>query len=86
MSVTHVAGPVVKVHNRVVQRCALCGEKLVDNAYAVSPLRLDGSPPDCCVWAERCLVHCDTGRMVAGKDFVASEELPDDFCLALVEP
>ena len=85
MSVTHVAGPVVKLRTRVVQRCALCGEKLFDNAALVTPVRPDGSPADCGVWQERCLVHCDTGRMVAGEDFVASKDLPGDFCLALVE-
>jgi hypothetical protein len=30
MATVHLAGPIVTVDNRVIQRCAVCGQKLVD--------------------------------------------------------
>ena len=30
-TVTHVVGPIIKVYDRIVQRCSLCGEKLLDS-------------------------------------------------------
>jgi hypothetical protein len=30
MATIHLAGPIVTVDSRVVQRCAVCGQKLVD--------------------------------------------------------
>lgn len=88
MSVTHVAGPPVTIGERTVQRCALCGEKLLDNKNTVAPIGPNGEPPDFPVWRERSLVTVSEGNptsFILAGDFAAVEELPEDFCLALVE-
>jgi hypothetical protein len=61
----------------VIQRCACCGEKLIDG---------DLGTPVCGTYAERALIQIEPGReteRVVG-DFVGGT-LPDDFWLALVE-
>jgi len=87
-TVTHVAGPVARVHERAIQRCAICGEKLCDNLGQAGPLQPDGRPPRFLTWPERALVQVTSGNptqfLVVG-DFVETANLPDDFCLALVE-
>lgn len=85
MSVTHVAGPVVKIGDRCVQRCALCGEKLLDNLNVVAPLNADGTPPAFAVWGGRRLVCYDGNRSTDVGDFMERKILPPDFCLPLVE-
>ena len=91
MSVTHVVGPLVVFGklDRVIQRCAVCGEKLEDlRPSRTMVLRADGehgtSLPE---FPEAHLLTVTEGnpkQFVTGGKFVESE-LPDDFCLALVE-
>lgn len=88
MSVTHVAGPVVTIGSRVIQRCAVCGEKLADNKNTAAPVNPDGSPPEFPTWPERSLVQIEAGnptRYSLAGDFMQADKLPEDFCLALVE-
>jgi hypothetical protein len=87
MSVTHLAGPVVGFQNgkRAIQRCAVCGHKLLDNLRMMAPVGPDGEPPVFPTWREGCLVEIDGNRQSDVGDFVEVERLPDDFCLALVE-
>jgi hypothetical protein len=87
-SVTHVAGPVVSVHGRAIQRCPVCGEKLCDNLGQTGPVNDDGSAPEFLAFGERRLIEVMGGnptRYVDVGDFVQCETLPENFCLALVE-
>lgn len=72
MSVTHIAGIVVKVNDRIIQRCALCGEKLIDTAYNNTAI----------VWKEHSFVNLDGNQMTVTEPTL---ELPEDNCLPLVE-
>lgn len=88
MSTTHVAGLVVKfrVLDRVIQRCAVCGEKLEDlrpSRIAVCSTDDRGLP----VFGEGRLVEVIDGNprsFIDCGDFETAE-LPENFCLALVE-
>ena len=43
MSVTHIAAPPVVLEDRIIQRCSLCGMKLIDMP---KPSIQDEKPPD----------------------------------------
>lgn len=89
MSVTHVAGPVVRIGcgcagTRIIQRCAVCGEKLCDNVNTSMPLNPDGTQPEFPTWAEGNFVwHEGNGWHLIGP--FESEPMPEDFCIDLVE-
>lgn len=95
-STTHVAGPWVgfKAEDRLIQRCMVCGEKLIDlkpscTHVAVPPENQDEKS------IERYIPTFSPGRMIQvsegnPKQFLdvgdfKVDPLPDDFCLALVE-
>lgn len=90
---THVAGPVVYLERlrRIIQRCAVCGEKLedirLDNIMVLStPGAADNGPPS--GFAERHLIEVTDGnprRFLDLGDFTEVATLPENFCLALVE-
>lgn len=78
MSVTHVAGPTVSHNGRIIQRCAVCGEKLADNLGCASS---DGT---FCTWADAALVQVDGNQStLIGSYF--NDDPSDDFCIILVE-
>jgi hypothetical protein len=83
-SVTHVAGPVVCINNRVIQRCMVCGEKLGDNARVMMPVGPDGHPQPYPTWNPGALVQVEGNRSSEVGHFNNSP-LPWDFCLELVE-
>ena len=85
-TVTHVAGPVIRIGDRVLQRCPICGEKLRDSAGADVPLLPNGKPGTVGMWAEASLVQFDGARQsVIGSFDDENVPLPEDFCLELVE-
>jgi len=88
-STTHVAGPLVGFRklDRAIQRCAVCGEKLED----LRPSRVSVFSSDGCnelpQFPEAYLVRVTPGNPKAFHvigDF-REVDLPDDFCLRLVE-
>lgn len=83
-SVTHVAGPLIKVGPRIVHRCLVCGEKLNDSRDLENAASPDG-PPEFAAWTEGALVQFQGNRQSVVGDFFQEEPLPDDFCLELVE-
>ena len=86
MSVTHVAGPVVNINGRIIQRCVVCGDKLFDNLRMMVMLKEDGTPPNALTFPERHVVTVDGGRKTVGGDFADDNVLiPADFCLESVE-
>lgn len=89
MTTTHVVGPQVRFSklDRVIQRCAVCGEKLDD--YRPSRIAIISSDGDCSLpsFAEARLLRVTEGTpksFVDVGDFI-NDPLPDDFCLKLVE-
>jgi hypothetical protein len=85
MSATHVAGPVISIGGRIIQLCALCGEKLADSRNVMMPANNDGSAPIFPTWAVAGLVQQDGNRTSAAGWFEGESPLPADFCLPLVE-
>jgi hypothetical protein len=89
MSVTHVAGPsihLVKL-DRLVQRCALCGAKLEDirpSCIAIASTNGDRSLPQ---FVARHMIRVTEGNPRHFEDLgdFIDADLPDDFCLELVE-
>lgn len=85
-SVTHVAGPLVAVKGRIVQRCPVCGEKLSDNRDSKSFASVHAGPaPEFAAWTEGALVQFQGARQSVVGDFFQEGPLPNDFCLELVE-
>lgn len=79
-SVTHIAGHSITVRGRLIQRCALCGEKLVDSLNTASP---DGRPIG--TWEVGRFVNVTFGNPSRSVVLENSDKLPDDSCLSLVE-
>lgn len=85
MSVTHIAGPVITIGDRKIQRCSVCGEKLNDNlAILLGRLAAIGEPPKFLSWPVGEPVRFDGPAqfIVPHKD---GDHLPPDCCIALVE-
>jgi hypothetical protein len=78
--VVHLAGVFVGFAGRVIQRCAVCGFKLVDNKNTASP---DGGPMP--TWANGRLIEVHGGRSIDIGDFEKIDVVPQTFCIALVE-
>lgn len=86
MSVTHVAGPPVVFNCRVIQRCVVCGEKLLDSLRCMAPLNPDGSQPSFPTYPERHYIHVDGNQTTVGVDYLTlNVDEPVDFCIDLVE-
>ena len=90
MSVTHVVGPMIgfKELDRVIQRCAVCGEKLEDYHPSRIAIQItEGSGACLPMFPEAKLLRVQEGNpksyTVLG-DF-ETYPLPEDFCLSLVE-
>lgn len=85
-TVTHIAGPAITACGRLVQRCSLCGEKLVDSKGCAMPLMPDGTADSIGTWEVGRLVQVtvDTNptRYLLLPD---TDKLPDDTCFALLE-
>jgi hypothetical protein len=97
-TVTHVAERPFTFNGRVIQRCAACGEKLLDSKYAPPELPpTEGVPVP---KAKRGMLVWETGDLVrvAAADSVAgtperqwmtghwnTDPLPPDSCIDLVE-
>lgn len=89
MSTTHVAGPLIGFTklDRAIQRCAVCGYKLEDLIPSrISIVSTDGNN-DIPQFAIAHLIRVEEGNPKHFSDLghFATEDLPDDFCLNLVE-
>jgi len=83
MSTTHLAGPIIGIHRRRIQRCSVCGLKLADNASY--PLKADGTVEDLPVWEPHWYVRQEGEPPVWTGLGPAGEAIPLDFCIELVE-
>jgi hypothetical protein len=83
MSFTHVAAAPVNAEGRIIQRCALCGFKLLDS-QGVEMHAPEGQPvPVFTTWEPGRLVKvtADAVQVMLPK----AKHLPPDSCLPLVE-
>ena len=74
MSVTHIAAPPVILENRIIQRCSLCGSKLIDMP---KPSIQDEKPPDTPWIAGKFVNVGDTCSIM----LPFTDEIPSDLCL-----
>jgi hypothetical protein len=85
-TVTHIAGPAVTVGGRTIQRCCICGEKLIDSLGRSTPLDPEGNLPQCATYQVWAMVQHEGSRWsVTGNDGPASDQYPADGCIDLVE-
>ena len=85
-TVTHIAGVPITVCGRVIQRCSLCGEKLVDSKNCAMLLEEDGSTPIMPTWEVGRLVQVSVGENPARYLLLPdTDRIPKDSCLELVE-
>src|ERR1700677_2875848 len=94
-SVSHLAGLDVVIGGRQIQRCAICGEKLIDSKGAMAPNKPDGSPPDPIpFWTVGAMIRVEFNGPVSHWSVVDREpredvnkpgKIPHDSCLELVE-
>lgn len=85
-SVSHVAGNVVRLGPRIMQRCAFCGTKLADNHRVAMPAGQGEFP----TWECGAFVRVTDGNpsreeRIGHWDDPNIERVPDDFCFHLVE-
>jgi hypothetical protein len=84
-TVTHIAGPAITACGRTIQRCSLCGEKLVDDKNCAMPLREDGTADSIGTWEVGRLVQVEGGNPTRYSLLPDTDKLPEDSCLALLE-
>ncbi len=85
-TVTHIAGPAITACGRLIQRCSLCGEKLVDSKGCAMPLKRDGTADSIGTWEVGRLVQVTVGENPTRSLLLPdTDRLPDDSCLELVE-
>jgi len=85
MTTTHIAGPALNIGGRTIQRCSLCGEKLVDDLRMASPVNPDGSAPSVGTWEVGRLVQVEGGNPTRWSLLPDTDKLPADSCISLVE-
>jgi hypothetical protein len=85
MSVTHITGICMYTPGRAIQRCGLCGEKLLDSKGQMGPIGPDGSPPQFLQWPANRLLRWHDGNPRHEELLPDTDKLPDDICLELVE-
>ena len=89
MSVTHIAGPVIEIGQRKIQRCAVCGEKLGDNLpFLQGRVGVVSTDPnrryEMLEWEPGGLVRHD-GNHWAVVEHDNGANLPRDACIDLIE-
>lgn len=84
-TVTHIAGNVITVGNRVIQRCSLCGEKLCDSLNTMTPINKDGSIPEYPTWEVGKQIRVKEGNPTRYTLLNDDKQLPSDSCYDLLE-
>ena len=93
-TVTHVAERAIDIHGRVIQRCCVCGQKLIDALVKNQPADGRGKPKPIFTWAPGDLVRLaidgpQTKEEPAKPPVLAghfnTDALPPDFCIDMVE-
>jgi hypothetical protein len=84
-SVTHIAGVRLDIGGRVIQRCSLCGEKLIDNLNESVPIGPDGKVRKTCSWPIGRLVRVMLRNPRRSLLLEDTDKLTDDSCISLIE-
>lgn len=86
-TVTHIAAPWVNVGGRIIQRCLLCGAKLVDSLTAQAPLNQKTmTQAPMATWPVMGLVRVYPDKQILIKeDGGEGAPLPKDSCFPLIE-
>lgn len=84
-SVTHIVGSWIEIGGRVIQRCAWCGEKLLDSKNVAMPLGPNGEEPSFPTWPPGRLVRFSGTQPRCEHLLPESAQLPSDSCVDLVE-
>ena len=94
-SVSHLPAGPIDIRGRVIQRCAICGEKLVDSKRTMVPIGDAGKPYP--TWEPGVMVRVIKEGNVSRWESVECEtiegengerdrqKLPEDSCIDLVE-
>jgi hypothetical protein len=82
---THIAGVRLDVCGRVIQRCSLCGFKLIDSVGEESSLSPDGSNPHFPSWETGRLIRVSGENPIQSVILADSDRLPADSCIDLIE-
>ena len=91
MAFSHLAGVVVQVCDRVIQRCSICGAVLADSKNTAAPLNEDGSIPEFPTWEVGRFVRVTPGNPTSYVllDVVTNpngdNKLPPDACFDLID-
>jgi hypothetical protein len=90
MSVTHVAGNMIKIApNRAIQRCMICGDKMRDTQGEMGCDGPNGEPYVPSFWTVGHLISFSDGNPCQQTDIGSydddSVDIPEDSCIALVE-
>ena len=80
MSLTHVAAPAIQIGDRVIQRCAICGEKLIDARPSMHDFLQKAGLIDIklATWDAGAYVRIHNNSQVRVN-------VPDNLCIVLVE-
>jgi hypothetical protein len=84
-SVTHIAGVRLDIGGRVIQRCSLCGEKLIDNLNESVPIGPDSKVSETYSWPIGRLVRVTFGNPRRSLLLEDTDKLTDDSCISLIE-
>jgi hypothetical protein len=86
MTTTHIAGAVIVIDGRSIQRCPVCGFKLCDSLNVGAPLNPDGTQQTYCCFEVGKLVQVEEGNPTRYSVIEYEEfHLPVDSCISLVE-
>lgn len=94
MSTVHLAGLRVEIAGRIIQRCAICGYKLVDSKNIMVLAKPDGTPEyDIPTWEPYSLVSMEVDGSRTCFHLMEPEpaengkgnKIPEGFCVDLIE-
>jgi hypothetical protein len=78
-STTHVAGLPMDICGRIIQRCAVCGEKMCDSLNAAMPIS-DGIADEFPTWQVGAVVRVTFGQPEQWTLLTSGERMPLDAC------
>ena len=81
-TITHFVGPRMDVCGRIIQRCSVCGAKLMDSEGVMMLANPDGTPGRFATWPEGQIIRTTLGNpshtlLVLDDDC----RLPEDACV-----
>lgn len=87
--IVHLAGTSINVAGRIIQRCAICGEKLCDSKNVAIPLEEDGTPGKFATWPVGGWIETEGSfSIVVGETetpTIEAYQIPSECCVELLE-